>query len=57
MRIHFQRITLSIGDDIGLYDSNNTLLATYHSRDNGLNIWSQWYPTDTIKVQVDHRLD
>ena len=51
MRLHFQRITLSIGDDIGLYDINNTLLATYHSGDNGLNIWSQWYPTDTLKVR------
>ena len=52
MRIHFQRISLDTGDKIGLYDGTGNLLATYHPMDNGQNIWSNWYPTNTIKVQL-----
>ena len=52
MRIHFQRISLDTGDTIGLYNGAGNLLATYHPTDNGQNIWSNWYPTNTIKVQL-----
>jgi hypothetical protein len=52
MRIHFQKISLSTGDTIRLYDTTDKLLVTYYRGDGGENIWTEWYMTNTIKVRL-----
>ncbi|HNQ25844.1 MAG TPA: hypothetical protein PKG69_03895, partial [Methanoregulaceae archaeon] len=53
MRLHFQRYHLeTLGDMIRLYDGGNRLLKTYSGDGiNYENVWTDWYPTNFIRVR------
>ncbi len=53
MRLHFQRYHLeTVGDMIRLYDESNSLLKTYSGDGiNYENVWTDWYPTNFIRVR------
>ena len=53
MRIHFQNITLADGSTAsGCMMVIAALPVTYWSTDNGNDIWSEWFTTNTIDVQL-----
>ena len=52
MRIHFQNITLANGDFIRLYDGHGGTAELFQNTDNGVDIWSEWFTTNTIEVRL-----
>ena len=52
IRLHFENIEIGSYDDLDLLDKYDNVLRTYNWPTAELNLWTDWYTGDTLKVRL-----